>query len=34
VKSGNFEIGSTLGQINLPREWRVPRDLSLDNVIG
>jgi len=34
VQSGNFEIDSTPGQINLPQEWRVPIDLSLHNVIG
>ena len=34
MNSGNFEINFTPGQIDLPQELRVPRDLSLDNVIG
>jgi len=27
-------MDSTPSQIDLPQEWRVPRNMSLDNVIG
>jgi len=33
-KSRNSEIYSAPDRTDLPQEWRVPRDLSLDNVIG
>jgi len=34
VKTKNSKIDSTPDRTDLPQEWRVPRDLSLDNVIG